>query len=94
MRCVCSFVLIVACLIKQSWVITLIAGKLRSCSSSKKCIWASNRYEWVGGSRSAKAIDRLLIILPLAHFFFAFRSSFLLPLGQAIRRFRALLCTF
>jgi hypothetical protein len=44
--------------------------------------------------RSAKAIDRLLIILPLAHFFFAFLSSFLLPLGQAIRRFRALLCTF
>ena len=36
MRCVCSFALIVAWLMKQSWVITLIAGKLRSCSSSKK----------------------------------------------------------
>ena len=83
MRCVCSFVLIVACLIKQSWVITLMFKQQKMYMGLKSFM-----------VRSAKAIDRLLIILPLAHFFFAFRSSFLLPLGQAIRRFRALLCTF
>ena len=44
--------------------------------------------------RSAKAIDRLLIILPLAHFFFAVLFDTLLPLGDAIRRFRAVLCIF
>lgn len=44
--------------------------------------------------RSAKAIDRLLIILPLAHFFFLVLFDILLPLGDAIRRFRAVLCFF
>lgn len=44
--------------------------------------------------RSVKAIDRLLVILPLAHFFFAVLFDSLLPLGAAIRRFRAALCIF
>ena len=44
--------------------------------------------------RSTKAIDRLLIIFPLAHFFFAVLFSTLLPLGDTIRRFRAVLCIF
>lgn len=44
--------------------------------------------------RSAKAIDRLFIILPLAHFFLvAFWGDFL-PLSAAIRRFRTVLCKF
>lgn len=44
--------------------------------------------------RSAKAIDRPLIILPLAQFFFAVLSGFLFPLGQGIRSFRALYAHF
>lgn len=44
--------------------------------------------------RSTKAIDRLLIIFPLAHFFFAVLFGTLLPLGDTIRRFRAVLCIF
>lgn len=37
-----SFALISAFLMGKFFFITPIAGKLRSCSSSKKCIWASN----------------------------------------------------
>lgn len=44
--------------------------------------------------RSAKAIDRLFIILPLAHFFFAVLYDTLLPLSVAIRCFRSALCSF
>ena len=44
--------------------------------------------------RSAKAIDRLFIILPLAHFFFAVLYDTLLPLSAAIRCFRGALCSF
>ncbi len=44
--------------------------------------------------RSAKAIDRLLVILPLAHFFFIVLFDAMLSLSDAIRRFRALLCSF
>ncbi len=44
--------------------------------------------------RSAKAIDRLFIILPLAHFFFLSFFDISLPLSAAIRRFRAFLCNF
>ena len=44
--------------------------------------------------RSAKAIDRLFIILPLAHFFFAVLYDTLLPLSAAIRCFRTALCSF
>ncbi len=43
--------------------------------------------------RSAKAIDRLLVILPLAHFFFIVLFDAMLSLSDAIRRFRALLCS-
>ena len=43
--------------------------------------------------RSAKAIDRLFVILSLAHFFIAlFDAS--LSLSAAIRRFKTLLCNF
>ena len=44
--------------------------------------------------RSAKAIDRLFIILPLTHFFFAVLYDTLLPLSAAIRCFRTALCMF
>ena len=44
--------------------------------------------------RSVKAIDRLFVILPLAHFFFVSLWGAFLPLSAAIRRFRALLCNF
>ena len=44
--------------------------------------------------RSAKAIDRLFIILPLAHFFFMVLFDLSLSLSAAIRRFRSLLCSF
>lgn len=44
--------------------------------------------------RSAKAIDRLFVILPLAHFFFMVLFNPLLPLSAALRRFRAILCCF
>ena len=44
--------------------------------------------------RSAKAIDRLFVILPLAHFFFMVLFNALLPLSAALRRFRAILCNF
>ena len=44
--------------------------------------------------RSAKAIDRLLIILPLAHFLLSVFFDSLLPLGLAIRHFRETLCSF
>ncbi len=44
--------------------------------------------------RSAKAIDRLLVILPLAHFFFIVLFHPMLSLSGAIRRFRAILCSF
>lgn len=38
--------------------------------------------------RSAKAIDRLLVILPLAHFFFLFLSAFRASLSAGIHRIR------
>ena len=41
--------------------------------------------------RSAKAIDRLFVILPLAHFFFASLFAPFLPFSAAIRRFRTIL---
>ena len=44
--------------------------------------------------RSAKAIDRLLVILPIAHFFFLSLSAFHAPLSTGIHLFRDLLCTF
>ena len=42
--------------------------------------------------RSAMAIDRLFIILPLAHFFLVALWRDLPPLSAAIRRFRAIVC--
>ena len=44
--------------------------------------------------RSAKSIDRLFIIFPLAHFFFTALFLPFLPLPAAIRRFRDILCNF
>ncbi len=44
--------------------------------------------------RSTKAIDRLFVIFPLAHFFFIAFAAARLPFSAAIRRFRALLCNF
>ena len=44
--------------------------------------------------RSVKAIDRLFVIFPLAHFFFIVFGDIFLPLSVAIRRFRGLLCNF
>ena len=44
--------------------------------------------------RSAKAIDRLFVILPLAHFFFIALFDASLSLSAAIRRFRTVLCSF
>ena len=44
--------------------------------------------------RSATAIDRLFVILPLAHLFFIVLFDASLPLSAAIRRFRTLLCSF
>lgn len=44
--------------------------------------------------RSAKAIDRLFVILPLAHFFFLILFDARLSLSVAIRRFRDVLCNF
>ena len=44
--------------------------------------------------RSARAIDRLLVILPLAHFFFIVLFEASRSLSAAIRRFRTLLCRF
>ena len=44
--------------------------------------------------RSAKAIDRLFVILPLAHLFFIVLFDASLSLSATIRRFRALLCSF
>jgi len=44
--------------------------------------------------RSTKAIDRLLVILPLAHFFFLLLTAFRASLSEGICRFRALLGTF
>ena len=44
--------------------------------------------------RSTKAIDRLFVILPLAHFFFMVFFDAQLPLSAALRRFRAFLCYF
>lgn len=41
--------------------------------------------------RSSKAIDRLLIIFPLAHLFFVFLSDTPLPLSAGIRLFRNIL---
>lgn len=66
------------------------AAILLENSNSRK-FYAVSKFFMV---RSAKAIDRLLIILPLARFLFAVLSGFLSPLGQVIRRFRTLLCTF
>ena len=43
--------------------------------------------------RSAKAIDRLFVILPLAHFFFVALFAPFLSLSAAIRRFRDILCS-
>ena len=42
--------------------------------------------------RSAKAIDRLFVILPLAHFFLVTFWGTFLPLSSAIRHFRTILC--
>ena len=44
--------------------------------------------------RSAKAIDRLLVILPLAHFFFVVLFHARLSLSDTIRRFRAVCAVF
>lgn len=44
--------------------------------------------------RSAKAIDRLFVILPLAHFFFIVLFNAELSLSVAIRCFRLVLCSF
>ena len=44
--------------------------------------------------RSAKAIDRLLVLLTLAHFFFLSLSAFRVPLSTGIHLFRELLCIF
>ena len=44
--------------------------------------------------RSAKAFDRLFVILPLAHLFFILLFDASLSLSAAIRRFRALFCSF
>ncbi|MBD5162416.1 MAG: hypothetical protein HDT14_10480 [Oscillibacter sp.] len=44
--------------------------------------------------RSATAIDRLFVILPLAHLFFIVLFDASLSLSAAIRRFRTLLCGF
>lgn len=44
--------------------------------------------------RSAKAIDRLLVILPLAHFFFFVLFNAEQSLPAAIRCFRLVLCSF
>ena len=44
--------------------------------------------------RSAIAIDRLFVILPLAHLFFIAFFDASLSLSAAIRRFRTLLCSF
>jgi len=44
--------------------------------------------------RSAKAIDRLLVIFSLTHFCFAFCSESPFPLSDAIRLFRDALCIF
>ena len=44
--------------------------------------------------RSVKAIDRLFVILPLAHFFFIILFDASMSLSAAIRRFRSLLCSF
>jgi len=44
--------------------------------------------------RSAKAIDRLFVILPLTNFFFIALFDASLSLSAAIRRFRAVLCCF
>ncbi len=44
--------------------------------------------------RSAKAIDRLLVIFSLAHFCFAFCSESPFPLSDAIHLFRVALCIF
>ncbi len=44
--------------------------------------------------RSAKAIDRLFVIFPLAHFFFVFASSVPQTLSTGIHHVRALLCNF
>ena len=44
--------------------------------------------------RSAIAIDRLFVILPLAHLFFIVLFDAALPLSAAIRRFRTLLGSF
>lgn len=44
--------------------------------------------------RSVKAIDRLLIIFPLAHFFFVFGMGTSLPFSTGIRLVRDMLCIF
>ena len=44
--------------------------------------------------RAAKAIDRLFVILPLAHFFLVALWGNFCPLSVVIRRFRAVLCIF
>ena len=44
--------------------------------------------------RSAKAIDRLFVILSLAHLFFIVLFDAALSLSAAIRRFRSLLGSF
>ena len=44
--------------------------------------------------RSAKAIDRLFVIFPLAHFFFLVLFDVIFSLRTAIRTFRSILCNF
>ena len=44
--------------------------------------------------RSAKAIDRFLIILTLAWFWFTRETEFLLPFSVGIRRYRGILSIF
>lgn len=70
--------------------ITPAAGKLEVMFKQQKMYMGLKSFM----VRSAKAIDRLLVILPLAHFFFVVFLNTLLPLGHAIRRFRATLCIF
>lgn len=61
--------------VRCSLTITPTAGRLRLCLSSKKMYMGLKSLM----VRSAKAIDKLLIILSLAHFFFTAFFDILLP---------------
>jgi hypothetical protein len=63
-----SFALISAFLMGKFFLIIPTAGKSRSCSSCKKMYMGLKSFM----VRSAKAVDRLFVILPLAHFYSPF----------------------